>query len=286
MYATTAIIKNSKLSGRIVGTHQQLDKAARRVLQPILDLSSSYFPSESAILYFEGARGPDGLKRKSPETDEPTHFWIPDHDDGKMLTQIKNYQHNLAIALRDCNNFRAAFEAAWLAHFIADSLTPAHHFPLSDIKEDLMTNKEFVKFFGEPIKGIMHGNSAKETLKNNWKYYGAGGHMNKHLAFEYRIARMVATMPIQKLEPVVAEADLQFEDYDQVISSAVQEVFSHQLYDEFCLIGWTPRVEREIRDYLLPLIVKQIILSWYAALRQVGIVEKSCSGAELESSGR
>lgn len=267
MYATTAIAKNSKFSGRFVGTHQQLDKVARRVLTDLLP-SGCYFPSESAILYFEGSRGPDGLKRKSPERDEPTHFWIPDQDDGKMLAQIQNYYWNLKDSLVKRDNFRAAFEAAWLAHFIADSLTPAHHFPLSDVKEDLMTNKEFIKFFGEPIKGLMHGQNAKETLKNNWKYYGTGGHMNKHLAFEYRIARMAASMPSRLLRPTIKASELENSDFSKEISRTVKEVFQLNLYDEFCQIGWTPRVEMTIRNQLLPLIVKEITLAWYFAAGQ------------------
>lgn len=264
MYATTAIAKNSKLSGRFIGTHQQLDKIARRALSNLLP-QGCYFPSESAILYFEGTRGPDGLKRKSPEQDEPTHFWIPDKDDGKMLMQIQNYYWNLRDSLEKRDNFRAAFEASWLAHFVTDSLTPAHHFPLSDVKEDLMTNHEFIKFFGEPIKGLMHGKNAKETLKNNWKYYGTGGHMNKHLAFEYRIARMATAMPNQLLEPEFSGKELKWHDFSSEISRTVKEVFDLGIYDEFCQIGWTPRVEMTIRNQLLPLIVKEITLAWYYA---------------------
>ncbi len=274
MYATTAIAKNSKFSGRFIGTHQQLDKVARRTLTNLLP-KGYYFPSESAILYFEGSRGPDGLKRKSPESDEPTHFWIPDNDDGKMLDQIKNYYWNLEESLKTRDNFRAAFEAAWLAHFIADSLTPAHHFPLSDVKEDLMTNKEFIKFFGEPIKGLMHGQNAKETLKNNWKYYGTGGHMNKHLAFEYRIARMAAAMPNQKLRPQITPEELKWQDFGKEISKTVKEVLNLDLYNEFCQIGWTPHVEITIRNYLLPLVVKEITLAWYyASIEAYGLADQ------------
>lgn len=32
MYSTTALAKNPKFTGRIMGTHQQLDQSARKVL--------------------------------------------------------------------------------------------------------------------------------------------------------------------------------------------------------------------------------------------------------------
>ena len=73
MFSTTAIAKGTKFSGRVMGTHQRLDQAARRSLGQILP-HSKYFPSSKEIVHFEGIRGPDGLKRKSPGIDEPSHM--------------------------------------------------------------------------------------------------------------------------------------------------------------------------------------------------------------------
>ena len=91
--------------------------------------ASRKFPSIDEILNFEGIRGPDGLKRKSPGVDEPEHFIIPDKDDGVLIGYIRNHHWNLVRALRRKDRERAAFEAAWLAHAITDGLTPAHHYP-------------------------------------------------------------------------------------------------------------------------------------------------------------
>ena len=52
---------------------------------------------------------------------------------------------------------RAAFEAAWLAHALTDGLTPAHHYPYQEAVSELMSDKEYVTIFGQPVKGIMHG---------------------------------------------------------------------------------------------------------------------------------
>ena len=66
MYATLDIIKGSKHSGRLIGVHQKLDKAARQLLAQEYGRDARIFPSIEKILYFEGTRGPDGLKAKSP----------------------------------------------------------------------------------------------------------------------------------------------------------------------------------------------------------------------------
>ena len=143
MYSTLAL-NNSKRSGNIVGTHQKLDKIARKILQKSLP-PRVYFPDIKEILLFEGMGGPDGLKRKSPGVDEPMHFIIPGQDDGKLIQMILDHQYNLRKALATDNKVRAAFEAGWMAHAITDGLTPAHHFPLTEAQGELMTEKEFIK---------------------------------------------------------------------------------------------------------------------------------------------
>lgn len=211
MYSTTAISKNSKLSGRIVGTHQRLDQAARKALAHHLP-RGKYFPASKEIVHFEGIRGPDGLKRKSPGVDEPSHMLAPEPtadvseptdiiettntaelledsspanapghehlDQRSVLTLIQDHHWNLVRALKQKNDVRAAFEAAWMAHMLTDGLTPAHHYPLSQIQDELMIDKEMMRVFGQPIKGVMHGRSMLETIRNNWLYWGAGGHMS------------------------------------------------------------------------------------------------------------
>lgn len=112
MYSTTTIVKNSKFSGRIVGTHQQLDLAARKILGKALP-RGKYFPSGKEIIYFEGTRGPDGLKRKSPGVDEPSHMLLDGDshpaevsghenlDERSVLTMIMDHRWNLVRALRE-----------------------------------------------------------------------------------------------------------------------------------------------------------------------------------------
>jgi len=127
MYAGTTFRRDS---GRIVGVHQKIDRASRRLLKKLIGKDAA-FPSISQILHFEGINGPDGIKRKSPSKDEPWHYIDPTKDDDRALIGLINdHMANLVVALRTKNDERAAFEAAWLAHAIVDGLTPAHHYPV------------------------------------------------------------------------------------------------------------------------------------------------------------
>lgn len=285
MYSTTALVKNSKLSGKIIGTHQQLDQIACQILTRQLP-RGRYFPSGKEILHFEGSRGPDGLKRKSPGIDEPSHMMVlsndftiddltklidssaPLTDYPPLIQLIMDHRWNLIQALKKHNDYRASFEAAWMAHYIADGLTPAHHFPLSDAKEELMTNKEFVKIFGEPIKGIIHGRSGLETARNNWLYWGAGGYMTKHVAFEYGIAIIAAALPRRSITPEITKNEFHQVDALQVFLASLEKINQLDMYGIFRTEGWTTKLALETKNILLPEIARAIALMWYSAAEE------------------
>lgn len=273
MYSTTALAKNPKFTGRIMGTHQQLDQSARKVLTRYLP-KGKYFPTAKDILHFEGARGPDGLKRKSPDDDDPSHMFDDEHKED-LKRQIFDHHYNLVQALKKKNQVRAAFEAAWLAHKVTDALTPAHHFPLSEAKDELMSNKEFVKIFGEPIKGIMHGNSFTETARNNWLYWGAGGHMSKHIAYEYGVTIIAAALPRKSLIPEMDRLEFSNVDPKKVLEDALSSMDIPSMYARFRNEGWTTELALETKNVLLPEIVRAIVLMWYsAAVEAYGLERK------------
>jgi hypothetical protein len=301
MYSTTAISKNSKLSGRIVGTHQRLDQAARKALAHHLP-RGKYFPASKEIVHFEGIRGPDGLKRKSPGVDEPSHMLTPEPavnpsdptdiietanaaecledsspanapghehlDQRSVLTLIQDHHWNLVRALKQKNDVRAAFEAAWMAHMLTDGLTPAHHYPLSQVQDELMTDKEMMRVFGQPIKGVMHGRSMLETIRNNWLYWGAGGHMSKHIAYEYGVAMIAATLPPKSFIPDIKPSDLEDTNIEHIFDKSLELVKSLKMYDRFCQDGWTTDLALQTKEILLPEIVKAVTLGWYSAVAE------------------
>ncbi len=271
MYSTVGLLKNAKHSGKISGTHQRLDRAARAWFTKMAP-KREFFPSIKEILHFEGNRGPDGLKWKSPGVDEPMHFILPDNDDGKLVQMIMDHQYNLHQALLKKDSVRAAYEAAWMAHAITDGLTPAHHFPYQEAVNELMSDKEYVTIFGQPVKGIMRGNNLAEATRNNWLYWGAEGYMTKHIAFEYGVALVATPMPNRALMPKMSSQELKkYRKYHEIdlkreFYTSLELVDHLKMYDKFRKKGWNTELAYESTAILLPEIVKMITLGWLSAL--------------------
>lgn len=265
MYSTLAVRKSSKRAGNIIGTHQKLDRIARRQIGGFLP-RKVFFPSVKEILHFEGMRGPDGLKRKSPGVDDPMHFIIPDEDDGVLVGMMMNHQYNLRQALQKGDEVRAAFEAAWLAHVVTDGLTPAHHFPLSEAQSELMTEKDFIRVFGQPIKGLMHGRNWRETLRNNWLYWGSNGYMSKHVAFEYGVAITMTALPDRVFVPKIEADDLKGVNLKSSFYESLHRVIQLDMYKRFCQNGWTTDLAIETKNVLIPEIIKMIEQAWASAM--------------------
>lgn len=273
MYSSLGLIKNSRRSGQIVGTHQKLDKAARRLLGRVM-ARGVFFPQEADILYFEGSNGPDGMKRKSPGVDEPWHFIIPGEDDGRLIKCVLDHHHNLRRALERQDAVRAAFEAAWLAHALADGLTPAHHYPYEKIVNELMSDKDYKKLFGAEIKGIMRGNSLPQAVRNNWLYWGAGGVMTKHIAFEYGVAYTVATLPLRTIVPRLSKSDIEDVDIKKEFYRTLERIHTLRMYERFLKSGWTTELVIESRQVLVPEIIRMIVLAWASAMPVVKKVKR------------
>ena len=250
---------------RLVGTHQKLDRVARRFLNKFLD-ENVYFPSGKEIVYFEGMRGPDGLKRKCPSYPQPSHFILPKSDDKTLFFQVLNCQSNLKKALKEKNHERAAFEAAWMAHYLTDALTPAHHFPLSEAKEELMSDNEYFEIFGRPLRHIMRGDTPIKTVKNNWCYYGKNGHMTKHFFFEFKIAQIINPMKAKNLYPKLQKKDLENINLEKEFYKSVQKIYSLKMYDRYRELGWTGKLNQEAKKILLPEIIKLIVIAWYSCV--------------------
>ena len=287
MYSTVGLLKNAKRSGRLIGTHQKLDRVARRKLSTLLT-KDEHFPGVKEILKFEGMQGPDGLKRKSPGVDDPMHFIEPGHDNGELRKLILNHHHNLHRALKGNNRsyegiftdysqiksngkpdeVRAAFEAAWLAHVVTDGLTPAHHYPYQSAVKEMMSDREYVKIFGQPMKGIMRGRNFSETAKNNWQYWGPEGYMTKHIAFEYGAAVMASTMTGRAMLVKVKlnREDLLKMDFMEEFYRSLDAVHQRDIYSRFRRSGWTTELANECHDFLLPEMVRMIIIAWFSAI--------------------
>ncbi len=265
MYAGTTIHGKS---GGVIGVHQKIDRIARRNLN-MLPKVSKRFPGIRAILHFEGNNGPDALKRKSPSVDEPWHFIDPTNpDDRELMQMIMSHHHNLVAALRSKDDIRAAFEAAWLAHAIADGLTPAHHYPLSEKIEQLWGKPKEERLTVRD-KNIIKGHTRRDTISKNWQYWGAKGVFMTHGLFELGVATSIKTTTFPDSAPTskwLAEADKK--GLERVFLDAVDEVYELGMYERFWKQGWNTKLARQTRAVLIPKICAVITYAWYTADRE------------------
>jgi hypothetical protein len=274
MYAGSTL---TAASGRLAGAHQKIDRTARRHLQALLrdtmphmtDAAiKSSFPNIGKILHFEGRNGPDGIKRKSPAKDEPWHYFSPfDETDTLLIELIEGHYTNLVVALRKKDTVVASFEAAWLAHAVVDGLTPAHHYPYEEKLGELRGGRAKESRVTYKDKLVMPGRDGPDAVKNNWKMWGPKGLFTTHLTFEWGVASILLPMKLAPTKPtskdISAMQSLSTADY---FRWAAKEIAAFGMYDEYYRKGWTSALARNVRQRLVPVIIKAVTLIWYKAV--------------------
>lgn len=270
MYSGTTL---TPMSGRVLGAHQKFDRIARKHLGKLLP-DSKLFPSSRQILHFEGRKGPDAIKRKSPSKDEPWHYYSPfDNDDSQLLELINDHYKQLIKEIKNNNTERIAFEAAWLAHAIVDGLTPAHHYPyeqkLSEIRGEGIETRTTLK-----KKVIISGETRREQLKKNWKVWGPKGLLTTHGLFELGIAILIAPLSMNNALPTPHDIEqLSSKDPVEIFKRTAREIAVLDMYERFYKKGWTTKLVFDVRNKLAPSIAKTVTLFWYAALIEAGKIE-------------
>jgi len=252
-------------SGNLVGVHQRIDRVAKKHLIHHIG-RTPFFPTIKTILHFEGKNGPDGIKSKSPSVDEPWHFISPEAaSDDPLVTVIEDHLYNLSVALKKEDEHRAGFEAAWLSHAIVDGLTPAHHFPLAEKIEELW-GKSHSERNSTSDKIIIKGNGARDSLNKNWEYWGTKGIFSAHLFYEMGVA---SSLTVAKFKNIgITDKDLkriEDEGYIKYFMESIKEIDAMGTYQEFMKTGWSVHLANISRKKLVPLIMKNVCLAWYAA---------------------
>ncbi len=261
------------LSGRILGAHQKFDRVARSHLEKVLK-NNSVFPKSRQILHFEGKKGPDAIKRKSPAVDEPWHYYSPfDDDDSQLIELIRDHYNNLVKELKAGNNERVAFEAAWLAHALVDGLTPAHHYPYEETLEELRgesleTRTTIAK------KLVIDGDTKREKIKNNWKVWGPKGLITVHGLFEFGVATIILPLTMKESVPTDRELKMVQEiGVTELFKRTAREIAILDMYERYRKRGWTTKLVYDVRHKLAPSITQTVCLTWYAALVEAGLVK-------------
>jgi len=255
-------------SGSITGAHQRIDRLAYKKIKPY-DKKNS-LPKLKDVIHFEGKNGPDGIKAKSPAQDEPWHYFNPsDLNDNDVVKFIEAHYANLVKSLREKNTQKSAFELAWLAHAIVDGLTPAHHYPYE---------QELEKLRGEPKqtrstikrKIIIPGTSKSQMIKNNWKMWGAKGLFTTHGTFELGVAMLLIGFSINNIGEITDERVRELGIANYFRQNAL-EISSWDLYSRYYKYGWSIKLSREIKDNLLPIIIKTVAEIWLSALNETNL---------------
>ncbi len=251
-----------------IGVHQRLDASAHRLVRH--HISPRLFPILRDIKRFEGLDGPDGLKMKSPGVAEPKQMYDPLEDVGEVPTWVVNHYRGLVHSLEHLDPIRGAFEAAWLAHFITDGLTPAHHFPLHDRMTEIAgTDVGQAKSF--LAKGVYTDDTAVGTIKKNWAVWGGKGLMSTHLNFELGVATILLSTSIHieldvlRWEEAVRLGALEF------FKLQARRVAEYSMYERFYEHGWTVDLAGLVRNKLAPEIATTIALTWLLAAEEAGL---------------
>lgn len=237
-----------------LGIHQRLDKAAYQMVSSFFEPGT--FPSIREILHFEGFNGPDGIKVKSLGHDDPSHMYDPITDKGHVPELIHRHYRALVSSLARQDMVRASFEASWLAHFVADGLTPAHHFPYDELKEEL---------FGK--------DSAYGFLKRNWHWFGWKGVISTHMNFEMGIAVALLVFPIKAKIDIIKLAHAKQIGALGLFKQEAKVICDLGLYDRFYKFGWTARLVQEIKNKLAPNTAQLIGMIWLLAYLEASIVD-------------
>lgn len=254
--------------------HQKIDRVASRLLRQLID-DSEAFPSTESILYFEGKRGPDATRLKKDENSEqPWHFMDPFNDaDEDLPHTIADHYRSLVKALKQDNESRAAFEAAWLAHALVDGLTPAHHYPYESELDELHGEKR-VERRKISQKFIAKGDTHRDTLRRSMKIIGPKGLLTTHTMFEAGAYMIMRPMRLKQALPTVDDiAELHDDGLVTYFRKMAREVGALGMFDLYYSSGWTPKLARLVRRELAPRMVKIVVLAWYGALIESGVVK-------------
>ena len=263
------------ISGRLLGAHQKIDRVARRHLKQLAP--HCYFPTIRGILHFEGVKGPDAIKRKSPAKDEPWHYLQPfDIDDTQLIELIEGHYNQLVNSLKKRDSVRAGFEAAWLAHAVVDGLTPAHHYPYEEKLTELRGGEHISTRTTIRKKLLLPGETMAHQISNNWKMWGPRGLFTTHALFEWGVAVLIAPSHLKWKAPTPDKlAAFKQQSIGQWYRGLAQDIARKEFYDDFYKSGWTIPLARRVRNQLAPSLMQAVTVIWYGAASDAGVLQKA-----------
>lgn len=225
-----------------IGTHQKFDRTAFELLTNKIDQEK--FPSKALILQFEGFGGPDGLKLKGKYKSD--HLWDPVNKIGQLPGWIETHYKNLVEALKAGDMEKAAFEAGFMAHYLTDGLTPAHHISHKYLLEEYEDSR----------------------YRRRWKIYGRKGLMSSHVAFETGVSSAIFFTPIDVRFDNTLLKQIKKDGIRRVIMNESLGISKHRMYEQFLRKGWNAKLAKSIKATVVKRIPQLISATWLAAYQE------------------
>jgi hypothetical protein len=123
-------------------------------------------------------------------------------------------------------------------------------------------------------KLVMHGETRREKMKNNWKMWGPKGLFTTHGMFEMGIATLI--MPLSFSDAVPRQTQLNRIRRIGLVEwfkQTAREIAILDMYDRYYEKGWTPKLAYDVRHKLGPAIVQTVTVAWYSALVDAGLIK-------------
>lgn len=225
-----------------VGTHQKFDRSAYALVRDKFDKGK--FPTQSMIINFEGFGGPDGLKFKGKYVSD--HMWDPVNKIGQLPNWVEIHFNNLVKALKQDDLVKASFEAGFMAHYLTDSLTPAHHVSHKFLLEEYEEQKH----------------------RKRWKVYGHKGVLSSHVAFETGISSAIFFAPIKTSFDEDLLKRIRKDGIKKVVMQESLEMSKHNMYAAYLKKGWSTKLVKTIKATVVKRIPQLISAAWLAAYQE------------------
>jgi hypothetical protein len=255
----------SKKTVSAVGVHQRFDTVALGLIEAYVVPGT--FPSLGQILHFEGINGPDGLKVKSPGKDEPSHLYNPTSDTGPIPALIDKHYKQLVVAIKLQDMVRASYEAAWMAHYVCDGLTPAHHYPLD---QELAAREMKKNAKGGYSVKRGPGETAMDAVRKGWAVFGRKGLLSMHFNFEMGVATTLMGQKIKVQLDTAKLAEAKKLGAINFFKKEAKEVAELGMYERFYRKGWDATLARQVKTILAPQSVQAIAIIWLLAYLDAG----------------
>ncbi|MCB9834858.1 hypothetical protein H6792_02400 [Candidatus Nomurabacteria bacterium] len=235
------------------GIHQKMDRIAYQVFGEYADRHLAgkkfFFPKLSKIIYFEGYNGPDGLKvKKGSSPYDKHHMWEPKKAEGHLMDWIEYHYTGLVSALKSKYALDSSFEASWLAHYLGDIVTPAHHY-----SKDIL---------------YLEKTTQHQTLNTKLsEQYRVTKNFADHIIFESGIA---SSLVLRKFNHIRFSDqilnDIQSKGLKTAVNNLALKIQAQGLYDQYLKKGWSPKLYKQIRSQVVDQGIQLIAAVWYQAV--------------------